>query len=737
MQLKTFGGLGLEGADFRRETPLVLLVYLSLEGEKPRRHVADLFWSDKTNKTQRLNNLSRVLSDLRKYAPGTFGASRTHVRSEVGCDVLEFRRALLGGNHRRAEELYRGPFLEGHLSGWGVELEEWIDEQRRLTSQQAQEVCLVLAEQEASRRHFTDGAAWACHAHELSDVLEPGLSKRFYTLLAAADHPLAGVVQRDMADYDLEVSLSKEEAQWRLSPTFVGRERERARLRGLEQGAWAWLRGAEGMGKTSLLKSLPGTFLPARSGAPFATLEPLLSTGGDISGGARAQLLQELRWREDTWLFDDWEKMDAESRELLASLRRARPHLRVVIAGEAPPPFAVDTVLELGPLSPRALETHPGAWEKTGGLPSLVHAYLQDDALERVLETRLAAFSDEVSDVFFSLALLGAPCPILVRRALGLDAATMTSALGALLGAHLVTPAGQVRAQDTARALLASQPSRFGPLALKLARCSEPQEAFALYQQTRAFWTQADKPAIRRAYAAYANSLQQEGQAERAGAILREVPPEEDLLLAASSADNLTDQDASAEASHVIEKRFPKWWSATHVVGFLLIALFSSRGTADAVTTGGIILSTLLILAALLYLGWRLVRLRTSAVSWSGVGVAVAAGGALALATLSRSGQLESLMCLGSVATVVGTGATIGAVRGSKAGLCGSGFAALGALFAAAQLSWGMDVGLLSELDMSLLTMQLVLSVGAAFWGYVLALMIVSSLKSRGLFATG
>ncbi len=732
----------------------MVLVYLSLEGEKPRRHVADLFWPDKTNKTQRLNNLSRVLSDLRKYAPGTFGASRTHVRSAVNCDVLEFRRALLGSDHRRAENLYRGPFLEGHLSGWGVELEEWIDEQRRLAAQQMQEACLALAEHEAAKRQFVRAASWAQQAHERSDTLEPDLSERFYTLLAAADHPLAGAVQRDMKDYDIGLSLSKEEARLQLSPTFIGRERERARLQGLEDSSWLWLRGAQGMGKTSLLKRLPGTFLPARSGTPLATLEPLL--GADVhltANRGRAWILQSLRAREGTWLFDDWEEMDAESRELLICLRKLKPQLRVVITGEVPPPFPVDTVLELGPLPAEALEAYPGAWEKTGGLPGLVHAYLQRASLERVLETRLATFSEEVRDVFFGLTLLEVPCVALVRRALGLDAEAMTGALDALLGAALITSSGRVRAHVTASALLASHPSQLGPLALKLARCSEPKEAFTLYQRVRAFWTQADKPAIRRAYAAYAQHLRQQGHSEQADAVLREASPDEEVsLLGTSPVKNETspvkneqsDPGVSVEAapteaehSHVIERRFPRWWAATHVVGFLLIALFSSRGAADAVTTGGIILSTLLVLAVLLCLGWRLVRLKTSSVCWSGVGVAVAAGGALALATLSHLGQLESLMCLGSVATVVGTGATIGAARGSKAGLCGSAFAALGALFAAVQLSWGTDVGLLSELNMSLLTMQLVLSVGAAFWGYLLALIILSSLGSRGLFVKG
>lgn len=708
----------------------MVLVYLSLEGEKPRRHIADLFWPDKTNKTQRLNNLSRVLSDLRKYAPGTFAASRTHVRSEVDCDVLEFRRALLGGDHQRAEELYRGPFLEGHLSGWGLELEEWIGEQRLLTAQQMQEAYLTLAEHEAARQHFARAASWVQQAHERSDALEPDLSKRFYTLLAAADHPLAGAVRRDMADYDIGLSLSKEEARLKLSPTFIGREREKARLQGLEDSSWAWLRGAQGMGKTSLLKHLPGTFLSARSGTPFATLEPLL--GADVRRG-RAWILQSLYAREGTWLFDDWEEIDAESRELLVCLHRSKPHIRVVITGETPPPFPVDAVVELGPLSSEALEAYPDVWDKTGGLPALVHACLQGEAPEHMLDSHLATFSEEVKDVFFSLALLEVPCPELVRRALGLSAEALTGALDALSDVGFVIPAGRVRARSTALKLLSAYPSRHARLALEVARYAASPTAFALYQQTRAFWTEKDRNAARLTYVAYADELRKGGDPRQADTILRETPREEARLAAPPTEGERVLYPDESQPS-VVERRFPRWWTGAHVAGFSLIALFSSRGSADTVATVGIVLTTVLVLTALLYLGWRLVRRELSSIRWSGVGAAVAVGVALAVATSSRAGQVEGLVCLGSVATVVGTGATIGAAKGWVAGLVGSGFAALGALFAAVQLVWGQDTGLLRELDMTPALIQLTLGLGSALWGYVLALIILSTLKSRSVF---
>ena len=93
MQLVTLGDLRL-GQSFTRETPLLLLSYLTLEGEQSREHLADLFWQHKgIPKEKRRNNLSRVLSDLRKHVPGSFDADNTRIWALVECDVERFRRA--------------------------------------------------------------------------------------------------------------------------------------------------------------------------------------------------------------------------------------------------------------------------------------------------------------------------------------------------------------------------------------------------------------------------------------------------------------------------------------------------------------------------------------------------------------------------------------------------------------------------------------------------------------------
>ena len=74
--LRTFGGLALEDADFKRSKPLLLLTYLSLEGKKERQFLAELFWPEAMHP---LTSLSVALSQLRKVSSELFKSDETHV----------------------------------------------------------------------------------------------------------------------------------------------------------------------------------------------------------------------------------------------------------------------------------------------------------------------------------------------------------------------------------------------------------------------------------------------------------------------------------------------------------------------------------------------------------------------------------------------------------------------------------------------------------------------------------
>ena len=527
MYLRTLGGLELEQSGFTRVKPLLLLAFLCLEGPQERRHVAELFWPTAADG---LNSLSRALSQLRQGAPEAVGADETRVWSTARSDAQALLGALERKAHAEVAELYRGAFLEGiFLNDWGAELEEWVYEQRERLASRSQGALLELAEAEASRGRFEAAGSRAAAAYRLKGAPspEPESLLRYHTLLVAAEHHLASEVEREAESYGVALELRKEEARNRLQTALLGRERERERLEGLASSQWAWVCGAPGMGKTTLLRSLHGgLYLPGRSGLPYATLEPLL--GDKVSGGESAML----RWmsqQDGCWLIDGWEGMDAESRQLLQRLRDLRPRAVVIVASRERAPFGTDLELELGPLSEQALAPFPHAWERTGGIPSLVSAFLRDEPLEDALGARLQTLSGAAAQVYLALALLAEPDPARVRRALELEAPVMASAFGELVSAGLVDPSGRVRAEQAASHVLEDQLTQAGELAIRLARELPPLAAFPLYRRARLFWEEADADAIRAAYLAWAQELLRRGSPQRASEVLADAPANDDV----------------------------------------------------------------------------------------------------------------------------------------------------------------------------------------------------------------
>jgi tetratricopeptide (TPR) repeat protein len=226
----------------------------------------------------------------------------------------------------------------------------------------------------------------------------------------------------------------------------------------------------------------------------------------------------------------------------------------VVISSRQPPPFAVDLRLELAPLPPEALAAYPHAWERTGGLPALVEAFLRGEALHSVLEARLSSLSAEARELYLCLALLDHPDLPLVRRALELAADVMAQAAEDLLSAGLMLPDGQAEARQIALDYLEAHPTIRGRLSLRLAqRLSEGRlseglaqgmaqgstqglgepgssgagelAAFPLYQYSRLIWTPADEAGALQAYLSWGRELLRRGFPARAAEILATAPP--------------------------------------------------------------------------------------------------------------------------------------------------------------------------------------------------------------------
>jgi DNA-binding SARP family transcriptional activator len=91
MLLRTFGSLVLEGSDFTRPKPLLLLSYLALEGPQDRRCLAELFWPGASD---HLKSLTVALVRLRKGAPGVIEADHERVWATVETDAERFLTLL-------------------------------------------------------------------------------------------------------------------------------------------------------------------------------------------------------------------------------------------------------------------------------------------------------------------------------------------------------------------------------------------------------------------------------------------------------------------------------------------------------------------------------------------------------------------------------------------------------------------------------------------------------------------
>ena len=521
MRLLTLGGLALANRSFGRVKPLLLLAYLALEGPQERRHLARLFWPGASDA---LNSLSAALTRLRKSVGGAVEGDELRVWVNVEVDVGDLLSALASGDLERALELYRGPFLHGtFLPDWSPELEEWVYATRESLAERVQRALLTLAERGAAQGHFAGAAKRAETAYALAGAppCEPEVLTRLYLILQAGESPVAARVSGEAEMFELGLNVSCDAARTSLQRMLVGRSRETVRLKQLQPGEWAWVRGGAGMGKTALLKSLPGTFLYGRSGLPYATLEPLSGKTEALAEGETA-ILQRLLCAQGGWLIDNWNRVDAPSQKLLTRLRDLRPQVSVIITSRDPPPFAVDMQLELSPIAESELA--PEIWEQTQGLPALVEASLRSEPLEAALEARLAAHTPEARDVYLALALLDTPDLALVRRALGFGAAVTARVLAELLAAGLVEPSGQVRVRQAAQAYLETRPTLLGPLSLSLSRVLGDLEAFPLYEYSRHLWAPEDEPKVVRAYLAWADELLRRGFPQRAFETLAHAP---------------------------------------------------------------------------------------------------------------------------------------------------------------------------------------------------------------------
>src|SRR5690554_6687295 len=123
MYIRTLGRLALEGNEFERQKPLLVLAYLAIRGKVARRRLADLFWPHAMDPR---DSLITTLRRLKALGPGTIETDATHVWTTAGCDVNGFEAQSGSDRPEAALDLYHGPFLDGLVVPVQEELEEWI-----------------------------------------------------------------------------------------------------------------------------------------------------------------------------------------------------------------------------------------------------------------------------------------------------------------------------------------------------------------------------------------------------------------------------------------------------------------------------------------------------------------------------------------------------------------------------------------------------------------------------------
>ena len=506
---------------FSRPKPLLLLTYLTLEGPQDRGHIADLFFE---SGPRARSNLSMALTRLRKVVPEAVGADDLRIWTSMEAETQMFLDALQQRKWHEALRLYRGPFLAGlQLPDLKEELEEWIYEKREYFATQVQEALLQIGEEEAAKGNFKEAAKKAEEAYLLKGAPspEPEEINRYYTLLQAGENPIAKELVKEAKLFDIQLSISSEGAQTRLRRLFINRKRELERLSNLSLGEWIWVKGGAGIGKTSLLKRLEGNYLPARSGLPYATLEPLI--GSFIDEGEET-MLRHLKKLKGTYLIDGWENIDSESQSLLERLRGLKPDLCMIISSRQEAALEVDLVLELNVIPQEEVKPYKEIWEKAEGIPALMGALLRGEGLEAALDVCVNSLKTTSQEVYYSLALLDEPDLILVRQALNLKSTNMAESLEELASAGLINLDGEVRVRRIARDHLSTHPSLLSKLALPLARQLEGIKAFPLYQAARALWTDNDFEGLQKAYIAWAKEVFKRGFPQRAAEILEELP---------------------------------------------------------------------------------------------------------------------------------------------------------------------------------------------------------------------
>ncbi|MCD0165462.1 hypothetical protein [Deinococcus sp. 12RED42] len=525
MKLLTFGGVSVEGVTFRREKPLLLLAYLCLEGPQPRRRLASLFWPDAANP---MNSLAQNLIRLRPLT-GAVLEHGNRVEALIPSDIQDFRDHCRAARPADALTLYTGAFLDGLNADLNPDLEEWLLDTRETLAREARAAHLTLAEHHHAHGQHPQAHAHATHAYHTPGAppCDPEDLPRLWQILGLSDHPLTLTLRRDA--HELGLTLPTPTPTLPTTP-LIGRTAELATLSALPAGQIAWISGPPGIGKTALIDSLTHTgwrVLPARSGLPLATLEPLSAH----PLGSAADALNLLRDTRLKLALDDWEDMDDTTRATLTLAARQHPGATIAITARQPPALPTHHHLPLHSLTEHDLQGHPGAHAATGGHPTLLAAYLNGTPPDRTLDAHLTLLGPDHRRLFLALAAQDTPNLSATRAALNLSAATLAGTLDTLTREGLTTPTGTIRASTPARQLLDAHPLDTTLIHLHLARHYPRETAWPHWLAARDLWEDHDHTPCAAAAHWHADQELKRGYPAKAARTLENAPQTDEVRL--------------------------------------------------------------------------------------------------------------------------------------------------------------------------------------------------------------
>jgi predicted ATPase len=380
ISLQTLGGVSLQGVDFTRPKPLLLLVYLALEGPQSRRHLAELFWPDAGD---HMNSLTVALAQLRRAAPDLIEANDTHLQTRVESDAKQFLAALEGQDHAKALELYRGSFLDGcFLKDWGEELEEWVYTKRERLALEVRKLSLKRAEVEMAQGRTIEAGQWAERAYTLVGVpsLEPDELAQLHDLLLVAESSLVAKIQEEAKEIGVEL-LTLEAAKAKFAATrripnnlpalpvfFVGRDSEVNVICALLEKDYrlVTLLGPGGVGKTRLALEIAHQalkrkgfedgvfFVPlAAISKPALVLPSIAQTFGvaeEATKTALASLTSALKDKHILLVLDNLEQVISAA-TAIAELLAHCPRLSILVTSRMPLHLSLEQELPVLPLA--------------------------------------------------------------------------------------------------------------------------------------------------------------------------------------------------------------------------------------------------------------------------------------------------------------------------------------------------------------------------------------------------